>query len=202
MDTEEKVPQEEQPARPVQPKRKPISPARAKLILGVYEFVDILVSALLVIFVIFAFLFRLVGVEGTSMLPTLEGRDRLLVSSSRYEPQYKDIVIITQPNVFNEPIVKRVIATGGQKVDIDFEKGIVYVDDKALDEPYVNAPTLTKEGVEFPVTVPDGHIFVMGDNRNGSTDSRSPVIGFIDVRYVLGKVEGRITPLGRWSVYD
>ena len=85
--------------------------------------------------------------------------------------------------------------------DIDFEKGIVYVDDKALDEPYVNAPTLTKEGVEFPVTVPEGHIFVMGDNRNMSTDSRSPMIGFIDVRYVLGKVEGRITPLGHWSVY-
>ena len=110
-------------------------------------------------------------------------------------------MIVTQPNAFHEPIGKRVIATEGQKVDIDFEKGIVYVDDKALDEPYVNAPTLTKEGVEFPVTVPEGHIFVMGDNRNMSTDSRSPMIGFIDVRYVLGKVEGRITPLGHWSVY-
>lgn len=215
MDTEEKMPQKEQPVQPkelkepeqpVQPKApdpNPISPARRKLILGIYEMADILVTALLVILVIFTFLFRLVGVEGTSMLPTLEGSDRLLVSSSQYEePQYKDIVIVTQPNIFNEPIVKRVIATGGQKVDIDFQKGIVYVDDKPLDEPYVNAPTLTKEGVEFPVTVPEGHIFVMGDNRNGSTDSRSPQIGFIDERYVLGKVAGRITPLGRWSVYD
>lgn len=194
-----KAPQQKQPA---QPERKRMSPIRRKIVSGVYEFADIMVSALLVIFVMFAFLFRLVGVEGSSMIPTLQGNDRLLVSSIRYEPKYKDIVIITQPNIFNEPIVKRVIATEGQKVDIDFEKGIVYVDDKALDEPYVNAPTLTKEGVEFPVTVPAGHIFVMGDNRNSSTDSRSPMIGFIDVRYVLGKVQGRITPLGQWSVYD
>ena len=178
-----------------------MSPARKKLVSAVYEFADILVSALLVIFLIFTFLFRLVGVEGTSMVPTLQENDRLLVSSRQYKPQYQDIVIVTQPNAFHEPIVKRVIATEGQKVDIDFEKGIVYVDDKALDEPYVNAPTLTKEGVEFPVTVPEGHIFVMGDNRNMSTDSRSPMIGFIDARYVLGKVEGRITPLGHWSIY-
>ena len=201
MDTEEKVPQEGQPVAPQAPKRKQMSPARKKLVSAVYEFADILVSALLVIFLIFTFLFRLVGVEGTSMVPTLQENDRLLVSSRQYEPHYQDIVIVTQPNAFHEPIVKRVIATEGQKVDIDFEKGIVYVDDKALDEPYVNAPTLTKEGVEFPVTVPEGHIFVMGDNRNMSTDSRSPMIGFIDVRYVLGKVEGRITPLGHWSVY-
>lgn len=201
MDTEEKLPQKE-PVQPEKPKAGLMSPMRRKVVSAVYEFADILVSALLVIFVIFAFLFRLVGVEGTSMLPTLQANDRLLVSSSRYVPQYKDIVIVTQPNVFNEPIVKRVIATGGQKVDIDFEKGIVYVDDQPLDEPYVNAPTLTKEGVEFPVEVPEGHLFVMGDNRNGSTDSRSPMIGFIDERYVLGKVEGRITPLGHWSVYD
>ena len=193
MDTEEKVPQEGQPVAPQAPKRKQMSPARKKLVSAVYEFADILVSALLVTF--------LIGVEGTSMVPTLQENDRLLVSSRQYEPQYQDIVIVTQPNAFHEPIVKRVIATEGQKVDIDFEKGIVYVDDKALDEPYVNAPTLTKEGVEFPVTVPEGHIFVMGDNRNMSTDSRSPMIGFIDVRYVLGKVEGRITPLGHWSVY-
>ncbi len=201
MDMEEKVPQDGQQAQPEMPKSK-LTPARVKVIRGVYEFVDILVSALLVIFLVFTFLFRLVGVEGGSMEPTLQEGDRLLVSSLHYEPEYKDIVIITQPNVFHEPIVKRVIATGGQTVDIDFEQGIVYVDGEALSEPYVNAPTLTQEGVEFPVTVPEGYLFVMGDNRNKSTDSRSPQIGFIDERYVLGKVECRLTPLGQWSVYD
>lgn len=201
MDMEEKVPQDGQQAQPEMPKNK-LTPARVKVIRGVYEFVDILVSALLVIFLVFTFLFRLVGVEGGSMEPTLQEGDRLLVSSLRFKPEYKDIVIITQPNIFHEPIVKRVIATGGQTVDIDFEQGIVYVDGEALAEPYVNAPTLTKEGVEFPVTVPEGYLFVMGDNRNQSTDSRSPQIGFIDERYVLGKVECRLTPLGDWSVYD
>ena len=201
MEIEEKVPQDGQQAQPEMPKNK-LTPARVKVIRGVYEFVDILVSALLVIFLVFTFLFRLVGVEGGSMEPTLQESDRLLVSSLRFKPEYKDIVIITQPNIFHEPIVKRVIATGGQTVDIDFEQGIVYVDGEALAEPYVNAPTLTKEGVEFPVTVPEGYLFVMGDNRNQSTDSRSPQIGFIDERYVLGKVECRLTPLGDWSVYD
>ncbi len=201
MEIEEKVPQDGQQAQPEMPKNK-LTPARVKVIRGVYEFVDILVSALLVIFLVFTFLFRLVGVEGGSMEPTLQEGDRLLVSSLRFKPEYKDIVIITQPNIFHEPIVKRVIATGGQTVDIDFEQGIVYVDGEALAEPYVNAPTLTKEGVEFPVTVPEGYLFVMGDNRNQSTDSRSPQIGFIDERYVLGKVECRLTPLGDWSVYD
>ena len=135
------------------------------------------------------------------MVPTLQENDRLLVSSRQYEPQYQDIVIVTQPNAFHEPIVKRVIATEGQKVDIDFEKGIVYVDDKALDEPLCQCADTDEGGRRISVTVPEGHIFVMGDNRNMSTDSRSPMIGFIDVRYVLGKVEGRITPLGHWSVY-
>ena len=195
MDTEEKVPQEGQPVAPQAPKRKQMSPARKKLVSAVYEFADILVSALLVIFLIFTFLFRLVGVEGTSMVPTLQENDRLLVSSRQYEPQYQDIVIVTQPNAFHEPIVKRVIATEGQKVDIDFEKGIVYVDDKALDEPYVNAPTLTKEGVEFPVTVPEGHIFVMGDNRGESFDSRN--MGAIPCEDLKGKVFFRLFPLGR-----
>ena len=135
------------------------------------------------------------------MLPTLHGGDWLVVSSAVYdEPQYKDIVIVTQPNYFHEPIVKRVIATGGQTVDIDPVAGVVYVDGEALDEPYTLEPTYTLDDIQFPLKVPEGMLFVMGDNRNDSSDSRSSKVGLIDQRYVLGKVSGRLMPLGQWKV--
>ena len=135
------------------------------------------------------------------MLPTLHDGDWLVVSSAAYDdPQYKDIVIVTQPNYFHEPIVKRVIATGGQTVDIDPVAGIVYVDGEALDEPYTMEPTYTLDDIQFPLTVPEGMLFVMGDNRNDSSDSRSSKVGLIDQRYVLGKVSGRLMPLGQWKV--
>ena len=86
-----------------------------------------------------------------------------------------------------DPIVKRVIATEGQTVDIDFEEGVVYVDGVALDEPYVNSTTNERENFTEPVTVPEGCVFVMGDNRNRSTDSRSAAIGCVDTRYIIGK---------------
>lgn len=169
---------------------------------NVYDIADIAVSAVTVIFVIFVFLFRVVGVVGDSMVPTLHEGDWLLVSSSSYEPEAGDVVIITQPNVFNEPIVKRIIATEGQTVDIDYSKGAVYVDGRLLDEPYINEPTTddTESNVEFPVTVPEGHVFVMGDNRNHSTDSRSSDVGFIDERYILGEVSARLFPMGDFKV--
>lgn len=172
-----------------------------KLAATLYDAVDVIASAIIMIMMIFLFLFRFAGVTGTSMVPTLEDGDWLLISSRVYDhPQYKDIVIITQPNYYHEPIVKRVIATGGQTVDIDAEEGIVYVDGQALDEPYVNEPTYTLADVEFPLTVPEGMLFVMGDNRNDSADSRTTRIGLIDERYVLGKVAGRVAPPGQWKV--
>lgn len=173
-----------------------------KLAENVYDVADVIVSAVLVILVIFTFLFRFVGVVGDSMAPTLQNGNWLLVSSGRYEPVQGDIVIITQPNYFHEPIVKRVIATAGQRVDIDLSSGAVLVDGKQLDEPYIAEPVAFLDDVEFPVTVPEGCIFVMGDNRNHSTDSRSTKIGFIDIRYVLGKAKGRCIPLGHWSIYQ
>lgn len=176
--------------------------ARALFVDNVYDIADIAVSAVIVIFVIFVFLFRIVGVVGDSMVPTLHEGDWLMVSSSSYEPEAGDVVIITQPNVFNEPIVKRIIATEGQTVNIDYSKGEVYVDGQLLDEPYINEPTTddTEADIKMPVTVPEGYVFVMGDNRNHSTDSRSSSVGFIDERYILGEVSGRLFPIGDFKV--
>ena len=94
----------------------------------------------------------------------------------------------------DDPIVKRVIAVEGQTVDIDFAEGIVYVDGEALEEDYIREPTYTAEGTEFPLTVPEGSIFVMGDNRNGSSDSRDYRLGTVDTRYVIGKAAFLIFP--------
>lgn len=155
-----------------------------------YEWVQALVCSVLAVVVLFTFVIRLIGVDGHSMVPTLQDGDRLLVTTSLLsgEYRYSDIVII-QKGTFadGDPIVKRVIATEGQTVDIDFANGIVYVDGEALDEPYINEPTYTDEGTEFPLTVPEGSIFVMGDNRNRSDDSRNAELGTVDTRYVIGR---------------
>ena len=126
----------------------------------------------------------------------LDGDYLLLLSNTFYkEPQRGDIVVISKKSFDNgKPIVKRVIATEGQTVDIDFTQGIVYVDGMALEEPYINSPTYLDEGVAFPLTVADGCIFVLGDNRGISRDSRSPDIGLIDKREVLGKALYLIFP--------
>lgn len=177
--------------------------AKALFVDNVYDIADIAVSAVIVIFIIFVFLFRIVGVVGNSMVPTLHEGDWLAVSSSQYEPKASDVVIITQPNALdNKPIVKRIIATEGQTVDIDYSKGEVYVDGQLLNEPYINEPATddTECDIEMPVTVPEGYVFVMGDNRNHSTDSRSSLVGFIDEKYILGEVSARLFPFGDFKV--
>ena len=155
-----------------------------------YEWVQSLVGSVLVVVAIFTFVIRMMGVDGHSMLNTLQHGDRLLVVNSMLYHDYKygDIVILRKDDVFDDdPIVKRVIAVEGQTVDIDFAEGIVYVDGEALEEDYIREPTYTAEGTEFPLTVPEGSIFVMGDNRNGSSDSRDYRLGTVDTRYVIGK---------------
>lgn len=164
---------------------------------GLYEWVQSLVGSVLVVVAIFTFVIRMMGVDGHSMLNTLQHGDRLLVVNSMLYHDYKygDIVILRKDGVFDDdPIVKRVIAVEGQTVDIDFAEGIVYVDGEALEEDYIREPTYTAEGTEFPLTVPEGSIFVMGDNRNGSSDSRDYRLGTVDTRYVIGKAAFLIFP--------
>ena len=142
------------------------------------------------VLLVFSLLFRFVIVSGPSMKDTLVDGDWLvLLGNVLYnDPQYGDIVVISKDS-YNDgtPIIKRVIATEGQTVDIDFAAGIVYVDGEALDEPYTRTPTNQYEGVSFPLTVADECVFVLGDNRNESKDSRSIEIGLVDKREILGK---------------
>ena len=162
-----------------------------------YEWVQSLVGSVLVVVAVFTFGIRMLGVDGHSMLNTLQHDDRLLVVNPIFyhDYQYGDIVILRKTGVFdNDPIVKRVIAVGGQTVDIDFDAGVVYVDGEALEEDYIREPTYTAEGTEFPLPVPEGSIFVMGDNRNGSSDSRDYRLGTVDTRYVIGKAAFLIFP--------
>ena len=151
-----------------------------------HDFVFGLTAILLLLMLIF----RIVIVSGPSMKETLQNGDFLILLGKMFysEPKYGDIVVASKDTYKNgEPIIKRVIATEGQEVNIDFVSGIVYVDGVPLDEPYTSTPTNLFEGVSFPLIVKEGYVFVMGDNRNDSKDSRSPEIGLIDRREILGK---------------
>lgn len=156
----------------------------------VLSYLHDLVFGLVAVLLVFMLVFRVIVVSGPSMMQTLQNGDCIILLSSIFygEPKHGDIVVISKEAYKSgEPIIKRVIATEGQKVDIDFVVGTVTVDGKVLDEPYVNTPTNLFEGVSFPLTVEEGCVFVMGDNRNDSKDSRSPEIGQIDCREILGK---------------
>ena len=156
------------------------------LLLYLHDLVTLLAGILLVLLL----LFRIVIVSGPSMKNTLiDGDYLLLLSNNIYpNPKHGDIIVASKDNFKNgEPIIKRVIATEGQTVDIDFEAGVVYVDGVALQEDYTLTPTNLMEGISFPIVVEEDCLFVMGDNRNESKDSRNPEIGLVDKREVLGK---------------
>ena len=157
---------------------------------ALYEWVQALVCAVLVAVALSTFVARLVRVDGESMRETLQDRDLILVLNRPLcgRLDQGDVVMLAKDSFHNgETIVKRVIAVAGQTVDIDFDAGSVFVDGSLLDEPYVRELTFTEEGMDFPLTVPEGCVFVMGDNRNESDDSRNPLLGPVDVRFIMGK---------------
>ena len=162
----------------------------------VYNWLDSLVFAIVLILVVFVFAFRIVGVVGDSMNPTLQSGEWLATKAINTTINRGDIVIVTQPNDINEPLVKRVIAVGGDTLDINFDTGDVIVNDKVIKEPYISAKTRKSGDFVGPITIPEGYVFVMGDNRNDSLDSRFNVIGLIDERYILGVVEYSLSPFG------
>lgn len=168
----------------------------------IYDWMQSLVFALIICIIVFVFIFRIVDVSGDSMNPTLLNGDKLVVSDVFYKPKQGDIVIFRKDEYKAEALVKRVIATEGQTIEIDFDRGRVYVDGELLDEPYIAEPTRNQLDFQGPQTVPEGCVFVMGDNRNASSDSRKAEIGMVDERLIVGKVLLRVFPLDSIGVPD
>ena len=163
-----------------------------KTIRNIYDFASILVSAVLAVCLIFTFVFKISAVDGDSMNNTLHNGDKVLITARDWTVERGDIVVISQPNAFNKVLIKRVIATEGQTVEINGKTHQVIVDGEVLEEPYIAQPLIVQGTWNYPVTVPEGCVFVMGDNRNRSTDSRDSAVGMIDTRYIVGEAIYRI----------
>ncbi len=164
-----------------------------------YEWLHTFIIAIALVVLILTFVFRLVDVDGESMMDTLRDKDRLIVTNFLYQPENGDIVVISHGQNLNKPIIKRVIATEGQSLKIDFQKGIVSVNGAVIDEPYIKALTTKQGDAEIPEVIPEGMVFVMGDNRNHSTDSRFSTVGLIPVTNIIGKAQFRVSPFNSFG---
>jgi len=199
-----RIEEPEQTVRPHQSGGKRVAARQKRSEEGseMYQNVRTLVSVLAVLILLFTFVLRLIVVSGPSMENTLQDRDTMLVWSLGYHARQGDIVVLTKKSYQEDSIVKRVIATEGQTVEIDYSSSTVYVDGVALEEDYI------KEWMFVPsygdtinnITVPEGCIFVMGDNRNESADSRYPAIGIVDERCVIGRAVMVLFPFGNFGL--
>ena len=204
-----------EPEHEEQPAEK--EPEQTSLFADVMDILESIIISVFLVLTAYTYLFCVASVEGTSMVPTLQDKDRLFVTRIFNTYETGDILIIQSDHayVFDEDgkikenpgldkrIVKRLIAVGGQEVNIDFDAGEVFVDGKKLDEPYINAPTKRNEGAfRYPITVPDGYVFVLGDNRGISRDSRDPNVALIPMSDVVGEVRFRIAPLSGFGAVE
>jgi len=181
------IPEEPKPEEAAEEPKKEKEPASKSVLLYMHDLTFMLAGIL----VVFLLLFRVVVVSGSSMNNTLYNGDYLLLISTLFyrEPEVGDVIVASKDSFKDgAPIVKRVIATEGQTVHIDFDNGIVYVDGEAIEEPYSIGKTTHDEGMRFPLTVEEGCVFVLGDNRFDSKDSRHPDIALIDKREIMGEV--------------
>lgn len=182
-----------------------------------FDWLQLLVIVLVIIVGTFTFIVGIIGVDGNSMYPTLHHQDMMLVQRLAYEPEAGDVIVLRKDGTFEDrALVKRIVATGGQTVYIDYTANTITVDGVVLDEPYINYaydPTygddpmalhygLDSQYVNRQFTVPEGSVFVCGDNRNHSSDSRSPELGMVDERYIIGKVLVVFFPLTNFGFVD
>lgn len=158
-----------------------------------------IIVAVVIALIIRTYVFTLVRVDGLSMSPTLSHGDTLYTNRFFYTPENGDIIIFRPPNSVETPYVKRVIATAGQTVVVDGKNHTVTVDGKVLDEPYIKEPMLSGGTMQYPCTVPEGYVFVLGDNRNNSRDSRDATVGLIPLSNVIGKATFRILPISEFG---
>ena len=177
---------------------------RSTLLNDILDIAESAIFAFFLVIVVFTFVCRVATVEGGSMMQTLQNGDKIFVSHIGYEPEVGDIVVVNckenryPPLTSNDYIIKRIIADEGQTVNIDFENGLVYVDGNLLNEVYINNPTTNDEGAnEYPFVVPPGCVFVMGDNRQRSTDSRA--IGAVRKTDILGHAVFRYWPVDNFG---
>ncbi len=175
-----------------------IEPNSSKSISIIYDWVQCVLIAFIAVAVLLTFGFRVINVDGDSMMNTLTNSDKVIVSELFYTPQDKDVVVISHGAQFQRPIIKRVIATAGQTLDINFETGEVVVDGVVIDEEYAVGET-KKGNTEIPNVIPEGKVFVMGDNRSVSLDSRYEEIGLINETDIIGKAEFVFLPFNHFG---